>query len=103
MEIILAILAAVGVISLLIRLFTYCFYRRRQYPVSLLADLRGMTREEAIELFETISTVTHTPAGRALVDHVLVRLDPAGAVAPEEAGLYMRLFELPGKILLDEG
>ena len=101
MTIFLSILASVGAICLLIRFFTFCFYRKKAYPAVLVLDLRGLSREETIDLFETVSTVSHTSAGKALIEKVLVRTDPYQDASFEEISLFLRVFELKGEILTD--
>ena len=101
MTILLSVFAAVGFIFLLIRFFVFCFYRKKAYPAMLLIDLKGLSREEIIDLFETVSTVTHSSPGKALIEKVAVRLDPDGDADLEEIGLFLRVFELKGEIIID--
>ena len=99
---VLAVLAAVGVLFLLIHGFSRAYYRKKAFPGSLYCDIRGMDRGEILDLLETFSTLVRTSSGQAAIQKVILRARPGSDVDEEELVQFMRLFELKGEILFDD-
>ncbi len=98
----LSVLAAIGTVFLLIRLFTWAYYRKKAFPVTILCDVRAMDREEVLELLEALSSLSHSPPGRCAFGKVVLRTRLGSDPDEEELALFLRLFDLRGEILYED-
>lgn len=102
MEYVLAALAAIGALYLLIRFLTWAFYRNKSFGVTIYADVRRLDRADVLDLLETISTMTHTSAGRAAFGKIVLITEPGRDPDEEDLARFLRLFDLKGTICLDD-
>ncbi len=100
LDIVLAFFAVIGITFLLVHFFSFLYYRKLSYQIPLEADLRHMDKNEAIDFFELLSTVSHSSSGKALIGKVIVFLKEDQELTQEDVLRYFSIFDLEGEVLL---
>jgi hypothetical protein len=101
-EIILSFFSAIGITLLTVRILDYFFYRKRNYHLSLIVDLRGKNCDEVLETMELIATVRSHASGKAAVSRLIIIPDEENTEAYNLTKKLLSAFSIPVSIFVSE-
>lgn len=98
----LSLLAVIGILLGSVALFDYFYYRNRAYSIKTSLSFVSAEDESILEVLEAIATVRKSAAGRAVINDVVIRLQRGTKRHRDEMYRLMRVYDLPGEVILDE-
>ncbi len=101
-EIILSFLSVIAVAFFVLHFFDFLVYRKFKSDLKTIADIRGKTQEDIIELLELISTVRGKTSGKSALQELVFVVGKSCPFTKDVLDSYINAYSIPGTICTED-